>query len=414
MNPSTRKISRRRFLEGSAAGISAFSIVPRHVLGMGQTPPSEELGGALIGCGGQGPGTVGGMGSGIRMIAFCDVDRRRVENAAKRFGAKDVYTDFRKLLERPDIDVVAIATHPGWHPLTSIAAMEAGKDVLCEKPMSRFIAEGRAVVEAAKRYGRIFQIGTYGRFNASRDPKQILIHKIMASGLLKECQAVHIKRGGLKVAEWSGMVRYEVSDPGDREWDLYCGPAPLRPFHAHRFGGTHRGYWDYEGGGLADMAQHHFDPINWVYAKDATSPVQVEASAPPAHPEACGMWGWVELRYADGLTFVMDSDEWGDRYDRQTERDVRLEDLSPIDQQKIREMPDPEPLVGFAEAVKTRQQPGGHAEAAHRTATLMHLANIAIRTGRKITYDPKKEQILGDAEANRLVNQPMRAPWRVV
>jgi predicted dehydrogenase len=309
---------------------------------------------------------------------------------------------------------VAIATHPGWHALISMAAMEAGKDVLCEKPMTRFIAEGRAVVDTAKRYGRIFQIGTYGRYGASRDRKKAQIHKIMASGLLKECQAVHIKRGGLKVAQWSGLVKYpRQSVPEHIDWDMYCGPAPLRPFQSHRLGGTHRGYWDYEGGGLTDMAQHHFDPVVWTYAKDATSPVEVEAFAPPAHPEACAMWAWVELRYADGLTFVMDSDEWGPRYDRRTPREIGLDDLSEEDQKRLQAMPDPQPLIGFAEAVKTRQQPGGHPEAAHRTATLMHLANTAIRIGRKIQYDPYAEQIIGDEEANRLVNPPMRAPWRV-
>jgi hypothetical protein len=125
------------------------------------------------------------------------------------------------------------------------------------------------------------------------------------------------------------------------------------------------------------------------------------------------MWGWVELRYADGLTFVMDSNEWGSRYDRRPPHEVSLSDLSEENQEKIRQMPDPEPMIGFAEAVKTRKQPGGHAEAAHRTATLMHLANIAIRTGRKIQYDPVAEQIVGDEEANRLVHVPMRAPWQV-
>jgi hypothetical protein len=161
------------------------------------------------------------------------------------------------------------------------------------------------------------------------------------------------------------------------------------------------------------MAQHHFDSVTWTYAKDHTSPVEVEAYAPPAHPEAVAMWGWVELKYADGLTFVMDSNEWGERYDRTEAREVSLSDLSEEDQAKIREIPDPEPLLSFAEAVKTRKQPGGHAEAAHRTATIMHLANIAIRTGRKIKFDPETEQIIGDEAANRLVNQPMRAPWRL-
>jgi predicted dehydrogenase len=192
---------------------------------------------------------------------------------------------------------------------------------------------------------------------------------------------------------------------------MYCGPSPLRPYHPHRTGGTHRGYWDYEGGGMADMGQHHFDPVQWIYGKDDTSAVSIEAYAPPAHQECCAMWGWVELVYADGFTIVMESTEWGEPYSRKKERDVSLSDLSADDQKKLQAMPDPEPFPAFPEAVKTREKTGGHAEAAHRAAAIMHLANIAIRMGRKIKYDPVKEEIVGDAEANRLVRQPMRAPW---
>lgn len=404
MNRSTRHFSRRAFLQGSAAGGWALAVVPRSVLGgPAQAPPSESFGGALIGCGGRGRGTFEGLGPNVRLLAQCDVRfKDRADN-------KTIYTDYRRVLERTDIDVVAIATHPGWHALISIAAMEAGKDVLCEKPMTRFIAEGRAVVEAERRFGRIFQIGTYGRFGANRQT-----HKLMASGLLKQCKAVVFRRGGFKIREWSGLVNPKPQPvPKWLDWDMYCGPAPLRPYHPHRFGGTHRGYWDYEGGGLADMAQHHLDGFNYEYAKDFTSPVQIEAFAPPAHPEACGLWGWVELTYADGLTLVLDGGEWGPRYDRKQPRAVSPSDLSPEDQQKLKAMPDPEPLVSFPEAIRTRKRPGGHAEAAHRTATLFHLANIAIRCGRPLRYDPVKEEIVGDEEANRLVYQPMRAPWRL-
>jgi myo-inositol 2-dehydrogenase / D-chiro-inositol 1-dehydrogenase len=110
---------------------------------------------------------------------------------------------------------------------------------------------------------------------------------------------------------------------------------------------------------------------------------------------------------------VLDSGEWGERYSRKTERGISLADLSEADREKVKAMDKPEPLMAFAEAVKSRKQAGGSAEAAHRAATLLHLANIAIRTGRKIQYDPAKEQIIGDEQANRLANQPMRAPWHL-
>ena len=218
----------------------------------------------------------------------------------------------------------------------------------------------------------------------------------------------------MKVKQWSGKVAYEPQPiPARLDWDMYCGPAPLRPYQPHRVGGTHRGYWDYEGGGLADMSQHHLDGFNYQYDKDSTSPVEVESYAPPMHPEACGMWGWTELRYADGLMLVIESAEWGDSYDRQRARGVSETDLSEEDREKLKQLPDPEPLIRFPEAVRTRKRPGGHAEASQRTSTLFHLANLSFRLGRKLRYDPVKEEIIGDEEANRLVNQPMRATWHL-
>jgi predicted dehydrogenase len=197
------------------------------------------------------------------------------------------------------------------------------------------------------------------------------------------------------------------------DWELYQGPAPRKPYHPHRFGGTHRGYWDYEGGGLTDMGQHYLDPLIWMYGKDDTAPVEVEAHAPPAHPEACGMWGWVELKYADGFTLVLESGEWGKPYDRKAPREVSLDDLDEDGRKHVLSLPDLEPLVGFGDAVKARKAAGGGAEPSHRTVTVLHLANLAIRLGRKVRFDPVREEVIGDEEANRLVNQPMRAPWHL-
>jgi myo-inositol 2-dehydrogenase/D-chiro-inositol 1-dehydrogenase len=404
-------ISRRRFLETSAAAGAAATIVPRHVLGQGQTPPSESFGGALIGCGARGGATFSELskkhGLNMRLLARCDV---RFKTTA---DDKTIYTDYRKVLERKDLDVVAVATPPGWHAPISIAAMEAGKDVLCEKPMTRFIAEGRAVVEAERRYNRIFQIGTYRRFEASRK-----IRKVFDSGLLRHCDTVLLVRGGQMVRRWSGLVKYEVQQvPAGLDWDMYCGPAPLRPYQQHRLGGSHRGYWDYEGGGLADMAHHHLDGPCYEYARDVTSPVEIVPHAPPMHPEACMVWGWVEMKYADGFTLVVYSVEGGNPYDRLQAKNVSesalRKMLSEADRKKLDAMPDPAPLLGFGEAVKTRKPAGGNAAASHRVASIYHLMNVAMRCGRAIRFDPVKDEVIGDDEAQRLVNQPMRAPWRI-
>ncbi len=410
--------NRRKFLKTSAASAASFQIVSRHVIGgQGHTPPSETYGAALIGCGGRGPGTYESMVRKLpaTLVAACDVQKTRVDGYIKRKNPEAKgYNDFRRLLENPDIDLVAIATPPHWHALISIAAAEAGKDVFCEKPMTRFISEGRAVVEAFNRYKRVFQIGTNGRFGAYKSRTSRTIHKIMRSGLLKPNPCVHIKKGGLKLNQWSGKPGLKPQIPSeDLDWDLYCGPSPLKPFVTDRVGGTHRNYWDYEGGGMCDMGQHHFDPQQWIYGKDDTSPVKIEAFAPPAHPDVTGMWAWVELTYSDGFTFVMDSAEWGPGYDKKASKQVSLSQLSEEDQQKIAAMPDPAPLLSFAEAVKQRKQAGGHPEAAHRAACILHLANIAIRLGRKLQYDPEKEQFVGDDEANRFVNVPMRSPWHL-
>jgi len=423
--PSAGSVTRRRFLARSIAAMSTLTIVSPHVLGgPGRVPPSETFGAALIGCGGRGPGTFSDLkrkhGLDVVKLAVCDVDSRRLRNAQIQAGKEGfadcaAYTDYRRVIERSDIDIVAIATPPHWHALISIAAMEAGKDVLCEKPMTRFIAEGRAVARAAERYGRIYQIGTYGRFGKSGDERARKTRKLLTSGLVERTDAVHIIRGGFKAREWSGHVNAKPQPVPDwLDWDLYQGPSPMRPFHPHRHGGTHRGYWDYEGGGLCDMGQHYLDPVAYEFGLDETAPVEIEAHAPPAHPQVCGVWGWVELRYANGFTLVLDSGEWGEPYDRRAARGI---DESALDDEegrrKLAALPDPEPLVGFGDAVRTRREAGGNARVSHRAVTIIHLANIAIRTGRKIRFDPIAERIVGDDAAQRLVDQPMRALWHL-
>jgi len=238
-------IDRRTFVKGSAAA-GVFAIVPRHVLGgQGNVVPSDTFGGGLIGCGGRGGSTFNGLKKGgLNVVKIADCDVKFID----RVDNKKYYTDFRRLLERKDIDVVAIATPPHWHALISIAAAQAGKDVLCEKPMTRFIAEGRAVIEAFKRYDRVFQIGTYGRFSQSKSKTNARKRKIMKSGLLKKCDVVYVKKGGFKVKQWSGRIDLPPEPvPKNLDWNMYCGPSPMKPYVKLRTGGTHRGYWGLRG-----------------------------------------------------------------------------------------------------------------------------------------------------------------------
>ena len=419
MARSIRQVTRRGFLAGSAATAAGLAVVPRHVLGgEGHTPPSETFGSALIGCGGRGPGTHSDLsrkhGLATRCLAACDVHLGRAERFQHKAGSScEVYQDFRRVVERKDIEVVAIGTPPHWHALISIACMEAGKDVVCEKPATRFIAEGRALAEAERRYNRVYQVGTYGRFGMSRNETNRQMRKLMLSGLLKPCKGRYVHRRGLKVKQWSGRLDVAPEPvPEELDWDLYCGPSPVKPYHPPRHGGTHRWYWDYEGGGLGDMGHHKFDPITWLFGKDGTAPVEVEASAPPASSEVSGMWGWIKLTYADGFQIVIESGEWGEPTGLSSVRPT-ADDLSEEATKQLAALPEVKECVGFGEAVKTRQKAGGNAEAAHRTACIMHLANIAIRTGRKIRFDPNTEHVIGDPEADRLAHQPMRAPFHL-
>jgi predicted dehydrogenase len=326
---------------------------------------------------------------------------------------KTRYTDFRRLLDRRDIDLVAIATPPHWHALIAIAAAEAGKDVLGEKPMTRTLAEAKAMADAFRRYNRVFQVGTFGRFGMSKNKDNVQTRKLMTSGLVKDSKGVVLKRGGFKVKEWSGRLDLpEAPVPKNLDWDMYCGPSPLKPFVPARHGGTHRWFWDYENGGLGDMGQHAMDPLTWLYGLDTTFPVEVETSAPPAHPEVTGMWAWSKIKYANGFTIVLESGEWGEPSGLQSVS-VKASDLSEADQQKLKAMPDPDPLLTFAEAVTQRKPAGGNADAAYRTVAILHLTNISIRTGRKIRFDPDKQEIISDPEAQRLADQPMRAPWHL-
>src|SRR5688572_21116460 len=314
---TARSTSRRKFLSASATAVGTLAIVPRFVLGQGKTAPSDVITRGVIGTGGQGMGghvTVNAPDKPAVTLAVCDVDKKHLERAmTKTARSCDGYSDFRKVLERKDIDTIHIATPPHWHAPLCVYAAQAGKDILCEKPLTRFIREGQAVVDAVNRYGRVLQLGTYGRFgdNARR------LRKLFSSNLLGGPPTLRISKAtgyNWKVKEWSGKPYYEPQKvPEQLDYDFWLGPAPHKPYHPHRVHGSFRGYWDYDGGGLSDMGQHYLDPVQYFLGKDDTSPVEIEAHAPqPAHHDAVQMWGWVRMTYADGTTIILESAEWGE------------------------------------------------------------------------------------------------------
>jgi len=412
---STQKITRRRFLHATAATAATVSIVPRHVLGgAGRNAPSDTVTYGVIGNGGRADAGIGCLGARKR-IAICDVDSTHLK--PKRSKKPDpsiaTYGDYRRMLERKDLDVVAIGTPPHWHALPCIHAAQAGKDIFCEKPMTKFIAEGRAVADAVERYGVVFQIGTFHRFGNAKKKDHIINHKIIKYGLMKSLDGTVAFTSAKNRVGKPALPRQEVPDVLD--YDMWLGPAPYKPYNKARVHYSNRFYWDYEGGDLTNFGFHSFDPFQWSYGKDDTAPVKAEPSAHwPQHPDAVCPYNWVELTYADGLKVIITGGRGGEKYDRPRKRTMVSErDLDEEGRRKLAELPDPPPLVTFGQAVRTRQQAGGGAESSHRVSTALNLANIAIRLGRTIHYDPVAEQIIGDEQANRLVNIPMRAPWHL-
>jgi predicted dehydrogenase len=417
-------LGRREFVKKSLAAAAALTIVPRTVLAGSRTPaPSDQLTRAIIGVGGMGLGHI--KYEDGRLLAVCDVDEGHLKAALEAAGpGVKGYRDFRDVLARPDIDIVHIATPPHWHGLLSAAAAEAGKDIWCEKPMTRTIGEGRKVVEAVQRNGRIFRINTWFRFTdrfygfgtTVKPIKKVVQHRLLGWPLKATVSAV---TGFDWKFYWSGKTWLPPQPvPQELDYDFWLGPAPFKPYHPHRVHQTFRGYWDYDGGGLGDMGMHYLDPVQFLLEKDDTSPVEIVADAPQQHPDACGSWRRISLRYADGCEIVLDGEC--------REPDVPFlegpggklfpgfrSDIPDL-REKAAALADPEPqATDFAEAVRTRTKFALNEENAHRSCTIVNLAKIAVRLGRPLRFDPAGQRFLGDDEANRLVDEPMRAPWRM-
>jgi predicted dehydrogenase len=418
------KISRRDFLRAAAA-TAAFTIVPRHVLGgPGFTPPSEQLTRAIIGC-----GSISGshlpMTDG-RLLALCDPDSQRLANRMQKQPpeVKGCH-DFREILARPDIDIVHICTPPHWHSLMTVMAAEAGKDIWCEKPMARTIGEIIRSRDVVSHRQRIFRINTWFRFTSSLygfGTPAAPLRKIVANGLLGwPVKAIIGAHTGFdwKLGGWSGHTNLEPQPiPPNLDYNLWLGPAPYKPYHPHRVHGSFRGYWDYDAGGLGDMGQHYIDPVQFILGKDDTSPVSVTVDTPPQPADAVIPWRRVELKYADGCAIILDGDN--------REKDApflegpkgkiwpRLRSDIPNLVRKVADLPDLEPPNDdFPQCVRTRRPFVLNEQNASRSCIVVQMAACAVRLGRNLKFDPIALRFVGDDAANRLIDQPMRAPWHL-
>ena len=435
--------SRRQFLKASAA-FGAFNLIPARVL-WGATAPSNQLTRALIGFGVIAHSENHLPFKGSRLIGLTDCYAPRVAAglaAAEKAGWGKVkgYRDFRELLDDKDVDIVHICTPPHWHGVQSAMAAKAGKDIWCEKPMPRTVGEGKRVMELVKANGRMFRLNTWFRFQSTfygfgttvEPIRQIVENGLLGKGPVKcvfgEGQGFSWKFG------WSGRVQDRVQMiPEGLDWDMWLGPAPWKPYTDHRFGTSFRGYWDYDSGGLGDMAQHYLDPLQYLLCKDETSPVKIDYKGLPQHPEAVGSFDRFTLTYDDGTEVILDGDvSLRDEpllrgsnglcvYKRAKDgKTLRIKDANGWwSEEKVlktlAELPKPAPQqTDFIDSCKTRKPFALNESNGFRSSSMFNLAIVAWRLGRSFEFDPVTLHAKNDAAADRLLYQDdmMREPWR--
>lgn len=419
--------NRRSFLK-AMGGAAAFSIVPARIL-RSETAPSNQLTRALIGYGGIAhSGAHLGL-TDTRLVAVCDPDKGRMEagmrDGQNKFGWKvDGYRDFREILERKDVDVVHICTPPHWHGPISIYAAEAGKDIWCEKPMTRTIGEGKKVMDAVAANGSMFRINTWFRmyggfygFGTTVKPVKKVVQNDLLGGPLRAVvgggQGFNLKFG------WTGQVNAAPQPvPENLDYDMWLGPAPYKPYHPHRVHSNFRGYWDYDGGGLGDMGQHYLDPVQYILGKDEESPVRVDVDAPPQHPEVVGGFRRITMTYADGTEIVLDGDgslkeePFISGPNGKVYKNMRS-DIKDLDK-LLTTLPDPAPQdSSFLNALQTRNPFPLNEKNGFRSCTLVNLGLVAMRVNKGFDFDPVKLIAPNDSAVNRFIEQPMRAPWTI-
>jgi hypothetical protein len=384
--------------------------------------PSERIVLGAIGIGNRGSYVLGCfLGEpDVRFVAICEVrgDRRQAvkRRADARYGNTDcaMYRDLRELLARDDLDAVLIATGPNWHATASILAANAGKDVYCEKPCTKNISQSLALAETFHRTARVFQAGTQRRSL----PNFAFAVDLARRGKLGKLQTLHAHPGGLGTATSGWDTPQPEPAKDDVDWDQYLGPAAWRPYNKRFLDG-----FNFEkggglvGGGCLEWGSHCVDLCQWANNADQTAPVEYEPKGNELH-----------ARYGNGVRLVMRNDGWlplgscpvrfeGDTGWVETADDGEVVASTPAllagKGAKVSGYPANFHVRDFLDCVKSRAQTRANADAACQAHITCHAANIALFLGRKVLYDPRKNEFIGDEEANRLRSEALREPWRI-
>jgi predicted dehydrogenase len=433
-----QKINRRKFLGQSALaslalGTAGFPFI--RAARAGEPGANDKIRLGLIGCGGQGQVDLKCFFGNpeIDCAVIADIDDAHLANgiqlcADNNRKRPDTTKDFRRVLDRKDVDVVLIATPDHWHALPMVMAAQAGKDIYVEKPLAKTIDEGRAMVEAAKKYNRVVQMGSQWR----SAPHIIEAAEIIKSGKLGK---VSLARAWAFL-DWLPSIGH-VADgpvPAGVDYDFWLGPAPLRPFNANRFHFNFRWFWDYAGGLMTDWGVHLLNMVSMglppenpksVMAAGGKFILDDDSETPDSlvtvYDYASCQVIW---EHRAGLNNGLNSRSWGVEW-HGTEGNIILNDAGyelvtepkkanlPSHKQKGQGDPRPAHVRNFLDCCKSRQQPALNLETGHRVSTLAHLGNIAYRTGHKIVWDDVAEKVVGDHEADKLVSVKYRKPWQL-
>ncbi len=445
------RITRRDFVKVAGATCAAPAIVPGSV--WGAYAPSKRINVAVIGCGNQSRADIPGMLRlpDVQVVAVCDVNRgsygyanpkhflgrepaqKRVNDyyAGKTRSGKykgcGIYSDFRDVLARDDVDAVVITLPDHWHALVSVKACEAGKDVYCQKPMSLTVHDGQQMIRAVRKHQRILQTGS--QYRSNKVVRRMC--ELVRNGRIGEVKRVVSIINGSSAGPKPGWKEMPVPDGFD--YDMWLGPAPMAPYHIDRCLYRFRFHLEYSGGQVTNTGAHSTDIIQWALGMDETGPVEFESGEgvewpPKGYFYTTAMKTDFRARYANGIELICRTQNpgFGARIEgtegwvqfsvknmKEVEASSDAIKNSVIKPNEIHLPVSHNHYQNFIEAVKSRKDPIEPVEAGHRTASICHLGNIAMRLKRKLKWDPVQEVFLNDEQANKMLRRSYRKPWSI-
>jgi len=432
--------SRRRFILQSGklvAASAAATVTGPFLLSAEKGSPNERVRFGAIGVGGRGTSIANAARRFADVVGVCDLDTQRIDRVIKGFRAQDTakgYKEYRKLLDRKDIDFVTIGTTDHWHTRVAIHAMQAGKDVYCEKPLTLTIDEGKQICKVVKETGRVFQVGTQQRSEMGQKFLQ-------AIGIIREGRIGKVKKVTCNIGGGPQGGPFKTSDPpANIDWNTWLGQAPLVDYIKERCHYQFRWWYEYSGGKMTDWGAHHVDIAQWALDQNGDGqgpltidpiigdhPIPLKNGMPTKDNHyntshnfhiRCGFPDGVEMnivsRSPEGNGILFEGSKGKLLVSRgklkgDAVNDLKEKPLASDTIKKIYKGKNPtNHMENFFKCVKDRSEPVSDVFSHHRAMTTCHLANISIRLGRKLTWDPKTEQIVGDSDANTWLSREQR------